>query len=291
MKNVLERIISVWLLFKSKFLVTVLGLYTGTLAEVRFGQASEVNSLIAKAVNFSTFMALSGDFNKSGSERSAKNKLTNAKAYGNMDAIWVILEKIMVESADEIFLKHWFNGSLKNLGSTDVTSSAAVYFPAVNFSLGVRVQGLLSSTLAELQAVALVLECVPSSCTVALYIDSQAAIDACMSKMFSAVPDFHTPCWVKKHYIFNLIHKKDISVKWIKIKSHSGICGNVKTNTAASNTMCSWFSLPVGVQKHFLVTEGMVVFGNAQHLFKICTDLFVMLVGKSDLVAILFQMS
>ncbi|KAG9289859.1 hypothetical protein G9A89_015439 [Geosiphon pyriformis] len=68
------QIISVWLLFKDKLLVTVLELYAGASSGARFGQASEVNSLIAKAVNSSNFVILGGDFNENESGRSASFK-------------------------------------------------------------------------------------------------------------------------------------------------------------------------------------------------------------------------
>ncbi|KAG9292020.1 hypothetical protein G9A89_017919 [Geosiphon pyriformis] len=68
------RVISVQLLFKGKLSVTVLGLYAGASSGARFGQASEVNSLIAKAVNSSNFVILGGDFNENGSGRSASFK-------------------------------------------------------------------------------------------------------------------------------------------------------------------------------------------------------------------------
>ncbi|KAG9302831.1 hypothetical protein G9A89_009608 [Geosiphon pyriformis] len=55
------------------------------------------------------------------------------------------------------------DGSLKRAGSANVTCGATAYFLALDLSVGVVVYGLLSSTLAELQTVALFLECVPSS--------------------------------------------------------------------------------------------------------------------------------
>ncbi|KAG9306520.1 hypothetical protein G9A89_004717 [Geosiphon pyriformis] len=58
------QIISVRLLFKDKLLVSVLGLYAGASVSIHFGQASEINSIIAKAVNTSTFMVLGGNFNE-----------------------------------------------------------------------------------------------------------------------------------------------------------------------------------------------------------------------------------
>ncbi|KAG9305677.1 hypothetical protein G9A89_022599 [Geosiphon pyriformis] len=59
---------------EDKLLVTILELYTGVFPKTRFSQALAVNSLIAKAVNSSTFVVLGGDFNENGSGRSASFK-------------------------------------------------------------------------------------------------------------------------------------------------------------------------------------------------------------------------
>ncbi|KAG9284571.1 hypothetical protein G9A89_000654 [Geosiphon pyriformis] len=59
-------LLSIKLLFKNKLLVLVLGLYTSALLVVWFSQAGEVNSLITKAVNKSSFIILGGNFNKDG---------------------------------------------------------------------------------------------------------------------------------------------------------------------------------------------------------------------------------
>ncbi|KAG9300372.1 hypothetical protein G9A89_009996 [Geosiphon pyriformis] len=48
-------LLSLKLLFKNNFSVSILGLYAGILLVVRFSQAGEINSLIAKAVNESSF--------------------------------------------------------------------------------------------------------------------------------------------------------------------------------------------------------------------------------------------
>ncbi|KAG9286896.1 hypothetical protein G9A89_012446 [Geosiphon pyriformis] len=145
---------------------------------------------------------------------------------------------------------------LKDFGSSCVANGAAVYFLTIDCSIGIRVCDLMFSILAELQAVALALECVSSSNAMVVHLDSQAAIDAYVSEL----------C-----YIFNLIRKKDLSASWVKVKSHSGVCGNVKADTAAGATTCSWFSLPIGMQEQLLIAESIVMSGNAHHFVK---DLF-----------------
>ncbi|KAG9289805.1 hypothetical protein G9A89_015385 [Geosiphon pyriformis] len=54
-----------------KLSVTILDLYAGASVEIRFGLAMEVNFLIAKAVNSSSFVVLGGDFNEDESKKSA----------------------------------------------------------------------------------------------------------------------------------------------------------------------------------------------------------------------------
>ncbi|KAG9297570.1 hypothetical protein G9A89_007645 [Geosiphon pyriformis] len=68
------QLLSIKLLFKNKLSVSILGLYAGASSVVRFFQAGKINSLIAKAVNKSSFVILGGDFNKDGSCKCASFK-------------------------------------------------------------------------------------------------------------------------------------------------------------------------------------------------------------------------
>ncbi|KAG9288920.1 hypothetical protein G9A89_019542 [Geosiphon pyriformis] len=67
-------LLSIKLLFKSKLSVSILGLYAGASSVVWFSQAGEINSLIVKTVNESSFIILGGDFNEDGSHKSASFK-------------------------------------------------------------------------------------------------------------------------------------------------------------------------------------------------------------------------
>ncbi|KAG9289268.1 hypothetical protein G9A89_007513 [Geosiphon pyriformis] len=163
------------------------------------------------------------------------------------------------------------NGSLMGAGSANVLSGAAAYFLALDLSIGVRVCGLLSSTMAELQAVTFALECVLFSCSVLLFLDSQAAIDACVSELSSEVLDFHNCCWVKHRHVFNLIRDKNLSVSWAKVRGYAGVSGNVKADRFADEAAGSFYVLPVRVCERFLVAENTVVLGNAHHFVR---DLF-----------------
>ncbi|KAG9299839.1 hypothetical protein G9A89_003383 [Geosiphon pyriformis] len=133
------------------------------------------------------------------------------------------------------YIKVYTDGSLKNAGSAEVTCGAMAYFLAANVSIRVRVFSLLSSTLTELQAIALALECVLASCTVTLYSDSQSAIDVCVSKTSLPLSDFHK------------------------------VLSNIKADELASKTTTSSFTLSVGIQKWFLVAENTAMSGNAHH--------------------------
>ncbi|KAG9300752.1 hypothetical protein G9A89_023550 [Geosiphon pyriformis] len=70
------------------------------------------------------------------------------------------------------------DGSLMNLGTRNCAAGAGVFFSDIDLSLGIGMSDLLSSTLAEIQAIALALVCVPSFSSVCLFSDSQAALDA-----------------------------------------------------------------------------------------------------------------
>ncbi|KAG9304925.1 hypothetical protein G9A89_003093 [Geosiphon pyriformis] len=77
----------VWLLFKPKLSVVFLGLYAGASARTRFGQACKINSFIAKAINFSTFVVLGSDFNEDEYKKSTSFKFCSDLG---LDAVKVI---------------------------------------------------------------------------------------------------------------------------------------------------------------------------------------------------------
>ncbi|KAG9298302.1 hypothetical protein G9A89_002790 [Geosiphon pyriformis] len=52
------------------------------------------------------------------------------------------------------------SSSVRDLGSSDACGGAAAYFPSADISVGIRVLSLLSSMLAKMQAIVLVLDCV-----------------------------------------------------------------------------------------------------------------------------------
>ncbi|KAG9296583.1 hypothetical protein G9A89_015175 [Geosiphon pyriformis] len=170
-----------------------------------------------------------------------------------------VLDSDKFSKVHDSLLEMWSNcieiytdRSLRCAGSVETAGGAAAYFLAANIGIGVKVTGLLSSTLIELQAVMLALECVPSLCLVVLYSNSQSVIDAYISEAFLSTLDFHNQCWIERLQIVNLLKDKNISIKWVKVKEHSDVLGNIRAKTLANETIFSFFSLPVKIQKRFL---------------------------------------
>ncbi|KAG9301418.1 hypothetical protein G9A89_018090 [Geosiphon pyriformis] len=135
-------------------------------------------------------------------------------------------------------------------------------------SLGVGVSGLMLSTMAELQAIALTLECVPVFSNVHLFLDSQSALDACKSELGLVVPDFRNRCWVECQHIANVIYSKSLRVTWHKVKSHSGILGNEHADVIAGAISVSDWFFPPRLDEHFLMADGNVVSGNSRHFIR-----------------------
>ncbi|KAG9290919.1 hypothetical protein G9A89_011069 [Geosiphon pyriformis] len=96
--------------------------------------------------------------------------------------------------ADVNYLFAYTNKSLSGLGTFDMKAGAAVFFENISMGLGVGVFSLMFSIMVELQAIALAFKCVLSFHTINLFLDSQAALDTCKSKLELAHPDFKNWC-------------------------------------------------------------------------------------------------
>ncbi|KAG9291104.1 hypothetical protein G9A89_012976 [Geosiphon pyriformis] len=162
----------------------------------------------------------------------------------------------------------YIDGLLKFAGSPSVINGAAAYFLALDSGVGIGVHGLLSSTLSKLQAVAFALKCVPPSYAVVLHLNSQAAINACVSELAFAVPDFCNYYWIERKYIANLIKDKDLAVNWVKVKSYFEVSGNDRTDMLAGEAAGSSFSLLAGICECFLVPESTAILGNPYHFVR-----------------------
>ncbi|KAG9301632.1 hypothetical protein G9A89_016702 [Geosiphon pyriformis] len=123
---------------------------------------------------------------------------------------------------------------LCNLSTVDMKAGAAVFFEDINSGLGVSMFGLVSSTLTELQAITLALECIPSFCSVDLFSDSQTALDAYRSKS-------------------------------LLVKGHSGILGNKCADVLTKDATFSAWCLLHLVSERFLKTGSAAVSGNSKH--------------------------
>ncbi|KAG9291372.1 hypothetical protein G9A89_003476 [Geosiphon pyriformis] len=160
------------------------------------------------------------------------------------------------------------DGSIKDLGSLDACGGAAAYFLDANVSIGVKVDGLLFSTLVKLQVIALVLECAPVFQSVNLFIDSQTSLDLYKSNGGVFSPDFCDKYWIGKEHIHHVISKKGLSVTWNKVKSHFGVVGNKCADFYANAAVVSKFFLPLVVPYYFLKVEDRPVSRNACHVAK-----------------------
>ncbi|KAG9284466.1 hypothetical protein G9A89_014070 [Geosiphon pyriformis] len=141
-----------------------------------------------------------------------------------------VLDSDEISEVCDSLLEVWSNcieiytdGFLRCADSVEAADGVAAYFSAANVDIGVKVAGLLSSTLTKLQAVVLALECVPSSCLVVLYSDSQFVIDVCISEASSTTPDFHNQ---------------------LKVKGHSNILDNIRADMLANETTFLSLFLP-----------------------------------------------
>ncbi|KAG9304767.1 hypothetical protein G9A89_016797 [Geosiphon pyriformis] len=162
-------------------------------------------------------------------------------------------------------LSVYTDGSLSNLGIVNMLADAVVFFKDIDLGLGVGVFGLVSSTLAELQAIALALKCVPSFHSVDLFSDSQVAINACRLESLSVGPNFRNCCWIEHCHIANIIHHKNLDVNWIKVKGHSGVSSNKHADTLAKNAALSAWHLFHLVSERFLKAGVDTIFGNSRH--------------------------
>ncbi|KAG9292461.1 hypothetical protein G9A89_002945 [Geosiphon pyriformis] len=182
----------------------------------------------------------------------------------------------LVSDIDTAHLFVHMDRSLCGLGTVNMKAGAAIFFEDIDMDLDIGVSGLVSFTLTKLQIIILALECVSSFRSVDLFSDSQAALDACMSESLLFHPEFRNYCWIKCRHIVNVIHRKNLDVNWIKIKSYLSILDNKHANALAKDAAASAWHLPYLVSECFLSADGIVVSGNFRHFVH---DVFFMVDG------------
>ncbi|KAG9297497.1 hypothetical protein G9A89_020899 [Geosiphon pyriformis] len=142
--------------------------------------------------------------------------------------------------------KVYTDSFIKSFGSVDTYGGTAAYFLDANVSISVCVHGLLSSTLVELHAIALALECVPASSSLCVIL-------------------------VRVHLTLIFITDAE-SRENIFVKRHSRVVKNERTDFYANAVVCSKFLLPLNVLYYFLCVENKPVSENVHHFVKTLFD-------------------
>ncbi|KAG9300109.1 hypothetical protein G9A89_000849 [Geosiphon pyriformis] len=156
------------------------------------------------------------------------------------------------------------DSSVKNFGTSDAVERAATYFSDLGLHIDVEVHGLLLSILAEMQAIALVLECILAFSDVIVLSNSQVFLDACQAESSLVAPDFYNRCWVEHCHITNLVK--------LKIKGHFDVLDNEHADCLANAAMSSELFLPANIKENFLLADGRVISSKAHHFIRIAND-------------------
>ncbi|KAG9305777.1 hypothetical protein G9A89_001065 [Geosiphon pyriformis] len=112
-----------------------------------------------------------------------------------LDGVFWLKQCLFISNLNVIEV--YIDKSLKNFGMQEMECGAAAYFLDVDLCIGIRVSGLVSFILAELQVIVLALECVLFCSSIVVYLNSQIALGACAAESVLASLDFHNHCWMK----------------------------------------------------------------------------------------------
>ncbi|KAG9290809.1 hypothetical protein G9A89_010957 [Geosiphon pyriformis] len=146
-----------------------------------------------------------------------------------------------------VSLSVYVDKSLDNLGTVDIKAGATAFFENIYLGLGIKVSGLVSLTMTELQTIALVLEYISPFCSVDLFLDSQVALDTCEFESSLICPDFRNWCWIECHHIADV--SQTISKPMHLLKQQLILFGRLFHK----------------IGKCFLKGGGSVISGNSRH--------------------------
>ncbi|KAG9287486.1 hypothetical protein G9A89_023858 [Geosiphon pyriformis] len=156
---------------------------------------------------------------------------SSSNILGSSDFVSVCNHLLQIDNG---ILSVYMDRSLKNQDTASCRAGTVIFFEDIGLGLGVGVSGLMSSTLAKLQAIVLTLECVFLSSSVHLFSDSQFALD---------------------------VYKSELDL----VKSHSGILKNEHANMIAGAISLSDWCLPLCLDEHFIVSNYGIISGNSRH--------------------------
>ncbi|KAG9287594.1 hypothetical protein G9A89_019655 [Geosiphon pyriformis] len=147
--KVLGYFLCIRLLFKNKLLVSILGLYAGAFLATQFSQADEINSLIVKAMNESSFVILGGDFNEDGSHKIVKTlRGENAENFVYLMECWnsvndvksSVVQNLVNSGAGFNRIHFAFFGTRKSYRASKLTESLRAKETNIRFAIDKRMK-------------------------------------------------------------------------------------------------------------------------------------------------------
>ncbi|KAG9286348.1 hypothetical protein G9A89_014514 [Geosiphon pyriformis] len=134
------RLLLVKLLFRNRLSVSILGLYAGASLTVYFSQAKEINFLIVRAVNESSFVIFGGDFNENGSHKCTSFKKCFDLGLYNFYGV--------AKTINYVFFSYNLINAIMNCGMLNVDDFFDTDYKAVFVSVGLG--GLLDIRLSSI---------------------------------------------------------------------------------------------------------------------------------------------